>query len=118
MDLTRWRAALGAALRKWFGRSKSARGTPEASSSARGGAVGARRIEWGEVYGPIGRIATHAQPGVFQGMQLCRCSVCDVVRLCTPDFDFYAEHERGPLICHNCFFRRVLLDERDSRSKA
>jgi hypothetical protein len=77
MNLTRWRAALGAVLRKW---------------------------------GPIGRIATHAQPGQDLRMHLCRCSVCSVVRRCTPDFDFYAEHARGPLICHDCFFRRVLLD--------
>jgi hypothetical protein len=72
----------------------------------------------GETYGPIGRIATHAQPGQDRKMQLCRCSVCSVVRLCTPTFDFYAEHERGPLICHDCFFRRVLLDMRDSRHQA
>ncbi len=106
MNMIRWQAALEAALRKWLGRSPFARVAPEASSSARRAAVTAPRSEW---VGPIGRIATHAQPEQDLKMHLCRCSVCSVVRRCTPDFDFYVERERGPLICHDCFFRRVLL---------
>ncbi len=97
MNLIRWRAALGAALKRWLGRSPFARVAAETSS------------EWVETYGLIGRIATHAQPEQDLKMHLCRCSMCSVIRRCTPDFDFYVERERGPLICHDCFFRRVLL---------
>ncbi len=41
-------------------------------------------------------------------MQLCRCSVCGMIRQCTPNFDFYAVRGGAPLICHDCFYLLVV----------
>jgi hypothetical protein len=35
---------------------------------------------------------------------ICKCAKCEVVRQCTPDFDFYkTDLFPGALLCENCF---------------
>lgn len=77
-----------------------------AGSCEAGGASYPR--EWKETYGRIARIATHALPEEDRRMQLCCCSVCGVVRVCTPDFDFYSQRPGGPLMCQVCFYQLVV----------
>lgn len=103
MNVVRWCGALWTALTSWRGRSK--------------GAPAEAKMELPETYGRIERVWTHARPGQFLGMQQCRCSVCGVERLCTPDFDFYATQDDSPLICHDCFFPLV-VDAQNSGIKA
>jgi hypothetical protein len=43
---------------------------------------------------------------------ICKCANCEVVRQCTPDFDFYkTELFPGRLLCENCFKEIVLNNE-------
>jgi len=104
MNLIKWWAALWTMSRKWLRRGESARAVPADRSPERWPMASARRVEWGETYGPVEPIVTHARPGEDRGMRLCRCSVCGLVRRCTPNFDYYATHEWGPLECPNCFY--------------
>jgi hypothetical protein len=108
MNLIKWWAALWMLSRKWLRRGESARAIPAVRPPERWPMASTRRVEWSETYGPIERIVTHDRPGEDRGMRLCRCSVCGMVRLCTPDFDFYARDPGGPLVCHNCFYVRVV----------
>lgn len=96
MNVVRWCGTLWTALTSWRGRSKVA---PAQAAPSKRQAAPSQHME---------RVWTHARLGQFLGMQQCRCSVCGVVRQCTPDFDFYATEDDSPLICHDCFFPLVV----------
>jgi hypothetical protein len=105
MSMAHWWASRWARVREWLKRSGAARTPASAGACA---PQAAADFPLRETYGRIARIATHALPEEDRRMQPCRCSVCGVVRLCTPDFDFYWQRPRGPLMCHDCFYQRVL----------
>jgi hypothetical protein len=50
---------------------------------------------------------THATEGVDRRWRWCRCSVCQLVVVCEPSFDFYGDDGK-PLVCERCFQSKVL----------
>ncbi|WP_157231828.1 hypothetical protein [Hyalangium minutum] len=106
MNLAHWWASRWTQVRGLFNSRGSSRTPVSAGSGEPGGE--SRPGELKETYGRIARIATHARPDEDRRMQLCRCSVCGVVKLCTPDSDFYAQHAWDPLMCQDCFFQLVV----------
>jgi hypothetical protein len=45
--------------------------------------------------------ATAMRPGGWPYMW-CKCALCELVAICTPDFDFYGTSGL-PLVCEDCF---------------
>lgn len=48
-------------------------------------------------------LITHGGPN--RCYQICKCSKCNIVRECTPSFDFYTldeDGDNGPLVCESC----------------
>ena len=115
MRLTRWWATRWAAMKTWRERTVP-RGTGHALTKDTSHRLEREEIRE-ELYLRIGPIVTHGLPGQHWGMRPCLCAVCNRVRLCTPDFDFYVTHSHDGLVCHDCFYGAVMCARpRDMRS--